>query len=372
MKILVIDNSLDVTGASKAIVKMVQEIRSSKLIFVFIYPNRSKNDSAVISQGFTCYNLPFVEISKSINKIIQYIPFLIYNTFKLVRLIKKENITVIHVNDMFNMLGLTVKLFTGKKVITHVRRMPESFPLFLYKIWMGLNVRFSDKIIAVSESNKSAIKKNDKTVVIYDPLPDKEVLPKYYIKPELNKKIRILYLANYTFGKGQQYAIEMLEKVLIDMPDWEFSLDYYGGNFGLKKNREFKNHLQNVAIVKKVNTFINFYDASNNTEKLMKEYDLVLNLSDSESFSRVTLEALYFGVPIIATKVGGTKEMFSEEFRFLLAERMDTESMYKCFKKLITEDDLRCAFSRAMYDYVRHNFNIEKTSRKLEDIYQSI
>jgi glycosyltransferase involved in cell wall biosynthesis len=42
--------------------------------------------------------------------------------------------------------------------------------------------------------------------------------------------------------------------------------------------------------------------------------DIMLNFSDSESLSRVTMEALYtMELPIIATNVGGTNEMIIHE-----------------------------------------------------------
>jgi glycosyltransferase involved in cell wall biosynthesis len=371
MKVLIIDNSLDTTGASKALNKMIIEIASPEYEFVFVYPRSSKNIRIVSELSFKVYSLPFKEISKSPVNLILYFPVLLLNTWRLARIIKKEKIDLVHVNDIFNMLGLTVKLFTGKKLITHIRRMPESFPLALYRIWARLHVRFANKIIAVSESNKEALPRNNKTVVVYDPLPEAEHLPSYKIKKELKRQANIIYLANYTLGKGQLYGIEILERATKELPEWQFTLNYYGGDFGLEKNRQLKAHLEKITIEKGLSKQIYFHDKSDEVEREMKAHDLVFNLSDSESFSRVTLESLFYGIPIVATDVGGTKEMMPAHYRSLLGKPKNVDSMYEKFRQLILDDSFRRAYADACYHFVRENFGLQETSMQLRQIYHA-
>jgi glycosyltransferase involved in cell wall biosynthesis len=372
MKILIVDNSVDKTGASGALNKKIIEIASKELDFVFVYPLASKNNEVVEEMGFRVYNLRFVEISKNPVNLLLYFPMLLINTIRMTRIVKKEKIDIIHVNDIFNMLGITTKIFTGRKLITHVRRMPESFPRRIYNIWARLHNRYADKILAVSEVNKNALPKNDKTIVLYDPLPDKENLPVFQPRKELNKKLRIVYVANYTEGKGQQYGIAILEKAIREFPDWEFSLNYYGGDFGLEKNKQFRKSLEAIAAKLDILHAINFFDKSNVVEREMKAGDLVFNLSDSESFSRVTLEALFYGLPVLATDVGGTVEMIPPAYRNLLARPRNVEDMYENLKKIILDDNFRYSYSEQAYKYVREMFGYENTSGLLKRVYDAV
>ena len=224
MKIILIDNSFDTTGASKSLFNTIREITSKADIeFVYIHPKNSKRTAFVREAGFNAYELPFVEIRKSIVSTLLYFPYLLMNGYRVSRIAKSERADLIHVNDLYNMAALVSKLFHKIRVVTHIRRMPESFPLFFHKLWSHVHIRFSDKIVAVSEANKNSMPPNNKTIVVYNPLPDKETHPFYRPKEKLNKTIRILYLANYNRGKGHQYAIDIVSIAAREFPQWKFS-----------------------------------------------------------------------------------------------------------------------------------------------------
>ena len=126
-------------------------------------------------------------------------------------------------------------------------------------------------------------------------------------------RVDIVYMANYTRGKGQQYAIEMLRMIIQEFHGLKVKIHFYGSCFNLYKNLVYKNELWKLAKEYGLEPNVIFYDKCVDQEKCLKNYDISLNLSDSESFSRLTLESLYYGIPIIATDVGGTREMFSKD-----------------------------------------------------------
>jgi glycosyltransferase involved in cell wall biosynthesis len=371
MRILIVDNSLDTTGASAALIEIVNELRASGFEFIFVYPKGSKNVRKVKDEGYNAYEMPFIEISKRLKDLILYIPYLLLNSYRLSRIVSKQKISIIHMNDLFNMVGLCSKIFCRNYVITHVRRMPESFPIVIYNIWAKLNVQFSNRILAVSEANRRALPNNSKTEVLYDPLPKREKYGEYTIRQKLSQSVRILYLANFTEGKGQQYGIEIMRMAVERNPDWVFELNFYGGDFGMDKNRLFKRSLEEMALSYGLDSIIHFYDKSEDAERDFKNHDLAFNFSDSESFSRVTLEALYFGVPILATDVGGTKEMFPKEYGKLLSQRSNTNDMYEHFERLILNDDLRIRLAKEGFNFVRSAFDTKLSAQKLKQFYQS-
>jgi len=372
MKTLLVDNSLDNTGASKALIKPIAEIPPGEFEFTFLFPENSKCVEAAQAEGFKAFSLNFTEISKRTGDLVKYFPGLLYNGWKIKRFMKKNRIDVVHVNDIYNMLGMTAKLMSGVKLVTHIRRMPESFPASIYRIWSRLHVKFADHIIAVSKANKNALPANNKTTVIYDPLPEDEVLAPYQPKKELQKTVRILYLANYTGGKGHLHALMVLNKAVREFTAWNFQLDFYGGNFGMDKNDVHKQSLIQFANENGLNASVQFNGKTNQIEEVMKAHDIVWNFSDSESFSRVTLEALFYGVPVIATDVGGTNEMVIDGKTGLLAASKNVDDMYRAFKRMILDDEERISMAANGYRYVREEFSKEKTVNRIVDIYRSL
>jgi glycosyltransferase involved in cell wall biosynthesis len=372
IKVLLIDNSVDTTGAFLALIKSANEVKGDDFDFIFIFPKGSRCTAEAAKAGFKTYEIGFIEISRRVKDIMSYLPVLIKNAFKVRGIIKRENIAIVHVNDIFNMIGLCIKAITKTKVITHVRRMPESFPGAIYKAWASLHVKFADRIIAVSEANKRGLPPNNKTDVVYDSLPEIQIYGDYRIKGNLNRQVNILYLANYIEGKGHQYALHVLKKAIDEFTGWQFHLDFFGGNLGLDKNNFYKESLVSLANDLSIDQFVSFNDKSSDVEKEMKAHDVLLNLSDSESFSRVTLEALYYGIPVVATNVGGTGEMLIDNKGGVLVKAKDVDEMYSGFKKLIADDLFRVSLSTTSYQFVRTHFDVTNTAIKNRKIYEDV
>src|SRR5436190_2794221 len=100
MIIILIDNSFDTTGASKSLFNTIREIRTkSDIEFVYIHPKNSKRTELVREAGFKAYELPFVEIRKSIPSILLYFPYLFMNGYRISRIARREKADLIHVND---------------------------------------------------------------------------------------------------------------------------------------------------------------------------------------------------------------------------------------------------------------------------------
>jgi glycosyltransferase involved in cell wall biosynthesis len=66
-----------------------------------------------------------------------------------------------------------------------------------------------------------------------------------------------------------------------------------------------------------------------------------------ESFPRVVLEAMAFGLPVISTRVFGVVEQVREDVNALLYDPGDTATLAAHLEKLIADDDLRQRFAES-------------------------
>lgn len=372
MTVLLIDNSNDFTGASKALVKAAEELSPKDISFIFVFPKGSKCVDEIKQKGYTVYEVKFQEIRKKASAVLLYFPKLIINTIRLRKICKRHKVRVVHMNDMYNMLGLCLKVILKMRVVTHVRMMPASYPPVLYKTWRFLNNKFADRIIAVSVANKKAFGATPKTAVVYDPLPDDEQLPAYTARPVIASKVKVLYLANYIEGKGQLHALKALVLLKNQPCGKKIVMNFYGGFLGLKKNEEYKESLEKFAIEKGISELVSFNDKTTAIETVMKAHDVVLNFSDSESFSRVTLEALFYGLPVIATSVGGTAEMIADRESGLLVPAKDVVEMAKAIESLVADDQIRCKIAVSAYKFVRDKFDTGLSIGQLYNIYTEL
>ena len=368
--ILIVDNSVAVTGALHAILQDARDL-DSRFRFSFVLPAGSAAVPKLQAQGFAVHELPFVEISKRPLKLLQYIPVLALNGQRLAHLVKQEKIDLLHFNDLYNLTGLTGRLLgAGIPQVTHVRFMPHRFGA-LARLWAALHLRFSDRIICVSQAVKTFFTtETAKVVVIADPLPAAERHPAKVIRDEPPGVVRLLYLSNYIQGKGQDYALQAFAKAYTQ--NRQLRLIFRGGDMGLDKNRAFKESLQQQTAALGLQDVVRFEGFVTDVEAEIKAADVLLNFSESESFSLTCLDALYFGTPLIATDCGGPAELFENGHSGLLVPNKDVEAMTRAMLELAGSREKQQRFAEAGRSYVRQKFNSSQTSGKLGQLYAEV
>ena len=365
-KVAILDNSIDVTGALNAILGYA-EFAQTEFEFLFILPTESKASIRVKEKGFDVIELSFIEISRNWKSLLLYFPQLVINGIKLKEIARRENIDIIHVNDFYNLTGVVAKALGGSfKILTHVRFIPNRFPSILVYAWVRLNLKFSDTIICVSQAVKAGLEDHPKIKVIYDGLPKFS-----YQRPRLDEEkeyFNLLYLGHYIRGKGQNLALEAFAQAF--RQNSQMRLRFVGGDMGLEKNRRYKEELTKRAAELGVLEVVTFSGPTLNIEKEILAADIMLNFSESESFSMTCLEALTCGVPLIATDCGGPVELFEHKETGLLVANKDISAMCDAILQLLENPNLRKKFSEKSAKYVEVKFAVANTYLVLLNQYQ--
>ncbi len=368
--VLIIENSVDVTGALKSITQVAFHLKDD-FEFQFIIPKKSKGRFWIEGRGLkNIYEFPMKEIRKQLLSVLLYFPFLFLNAIRLNQLTKRNGISIIHVNDIYNLLPVVMRLLGNTTpYVCQIRFLPDKFPVWLFNFWFKLHLRYSEKIIVVSESTMRMLPSREKVVVIHDELPERELYPEMTKSDNEQTSFTFLYLSNFVQGKGQDHAIEAFAKIHQDLPKWR--LRFVGGDLGLKKNREYREALHDRARYLQIYEKIDWLGFTEDVEMEYKRADVVLNFSESESFSMTCLEALYFGRPLIATDCGGPSEMIIHENNGVLVPNRDIGSMLHAMRRLALDELARQEFSVKARQSVRKKFSKENTSQRINFIYKS-
>lgn len=367
-RVLIIDNSIAVTGALKSITSSSYDLKEY-FDFQFVIPKNSKGRFWIEEFGFTdIHELPMKEIRKDISALLFYFPFLLINSFRLLRIVRKQSISVIHVNDLYNLLPCILQMFgTKTPYICHIRFLPNRFPALLLSSWLRLHTYYGSKLIAVSQSVLDMMPPHPKLILIYGELPIEELYPKRIENSQLKQSYTFLYLSNFIVGKGQNYALDAFSKVHAEIPNWK--LRFVGGDMGLKKNKDFRDSLEIKAKALNIFDKIEWNGFTNDVELEYKQADVVINFSESESFSKTCTEALYYGRPLIATACGGPAEIIDHGVTGILLPNRDIDAMASAMLELALEKKKRVALGLAARSAVRDKFSVEKTSFRLKEIY---
>ncbi|MCB2408497.1 glycosyltransferase family 4 protein [Hymenobacter lucidus] len=370
--ILVVDNSRAVTGALNAMRHATGPLRE-QFAFEYVIPTGSTARSVLEQDGYPVHELPFVEISRRKADLLRYVPMLLLNGWRLYRLAKRQGASLLHLNDFYNLTGYVAKaLSLGRiRVITHVRFLPQSLVQPLARTWKWLGETYADQVVCVSEAVRRYFGPSGKVQVVFDPLPGQERHPVPAVPASRpDGSVRLLYLSNYIQGKGQDMAVQAFQQAYAQ--NNRLRLTFVGGDMGLEKNREFRQQLEAAVQTAGLASAVSFQGFATDVEQAIKEADILLNFSESESFSLTCLDALYFGTPLIASDCGGPAELFENGVSGLLVPNRDVPAMTEAINKLATDPNLRQRFAAAGREFVRYKFRAAATFQQLGAVYTQV
>jgi len=149
----------------------------------------------------------------------------------------------------------------------------------------------------------------------------------------------------------------------------------------LLNDRGIKTELKIAGIGKKLPMYKNKYESekikflgycNNKTENQWA--DLFIHLSYLDNLPYVILNAGASGIPTIASNIGGIPEIFtkSSDNKVWGLTNNDPETIADNIQKLIQDKDFYYDVSQKQYENIKENFNIEKISNQIWNLYLSL
>ncbi len=359
-KVLILDNSKSMTGAYRSIYVAATRL-SSDFEFHFAISDQSELDSILEKDQYRYLKLGYLEIDKSVN-ILRY-PFRLRKNRCILRnYINENNISIIHVNDMYNMLGVHLKRQNnGIIVIQHVRLLRNSYIAPLYRVFAKKLIDHVDKIIAVSKAAQRDFPRTDKLVQIYNPMTSQETYPEY--APVKRPYLDLLGVGQLMPGKGQEHIL--LAIGIIVEQGFKVKIRLAG-----KYNHTDKyfHRLKDYVNKNKLNDVVEFLGHVDDMEALYKSTDVVINFSESESFSRVCLEAHGYGLPVISSDCGGPREIIEDGITGFIVPNRSAKDLANAIL-WINDIEIRKKMSFSARSLIRSRFSDVQTTEKLKSLY---
>lgn len=298
-----------------------------------------------------------------------------YFTYKL---IKKLKIDIIHSHWIIpsGLIGAFFKKFIKVRHLTTAHAIDvytlEKLPF--RQILTEFIYNNSDYIICVSNLLKEKILK----ILKNKGIPAKE---KIFVKPmgmkipfikrekRKKEKFNILFLGRFVEKKGIKYLLYALKKVINVYNNVNLNL---GGTGPLEK--ELKNLVKELNLENYVN-FLGWVERERIPE-ILKESDLLVVPSiitkegDTEGVPTVILEAMGAGVPVIASDVGGIRDVIKNGVNGLLVPPEEIDTLKDAIITLIENEELRGKIIKEGLDFVQ-NYDWEKIGNFYVSLFKS-
>jgi len=290
---------------------------------------------------------------------------ILYSKFLLYALINRNQI--FHLFNAGPIILLILRLTSVKKVIYHIhgtiywKKFQEkiirkiSWYLALNKINSKIfflsNSEFSKKRFQEQISSKTNIE------VLYNPFDVTKFTP--VAKPR-SHKLRIFYVGRLVKGKNLFLWVDAAEQILKYFPQARFKIGGIGNLMDELSERIREKGLENSVEI------LGYLE---DVEKIYQENDLLLFLSEYESFGNVAVESVLTNTPVIVSTIPSMKEIFRDYPEFLV--ELDTHIFDSIINKLKNYDSLMESVSRARNDFIE-KFNVENHIGRIKELYQEM
>lgn len=367
-KILIIDNSTYVTGAIKSIVGVANALRAD-YDFEFAMAGKSAAADFVRTRGFFVHDVSFVELGRSIRAL--FYPFaLVRSSLKIAKVACTSKVNIVHVNDIYNLSGLVAaRMVSGVRVVQHVRLLRSSYLRPVYGFLSRLVCGCADAVVAVSRSVWADLGRHKNIRIIYNAI---DGAPKHERKSyrEYSLDCRFLYVGNYVSGKGHDLAIKAFSLIAGELPGATLTL--VGSGAGGELDLGFVSHLRELIAKTRLSERVLINGRVDDVEAAMKQADIILNFSSSESFSRVCLEAMAYGVPLISTDSGGPGELIEHGVTGFLVPCGSVRKASRAMLWLATDVALATRMGREAAARVPVRFSIDIAAEQIASVYAEV
>ena len=252
------------------------------------------------------------------------------------------------------------KLFR-KKVIIHLHLGNQ-----IESIWNNLYEKFfvqADVALVLSHVTEKAIKKllngkESNIKILYNPTISTPSTDK------VSKQPYILFAGTLDYNKGFRDLIISFAKIAHGHPTWKI---VFAGNGKIDEGKQLAKELG-------IETQTLFWGWVNGEtkDKLFKEASIFCLPSYAEGFPMAVLDAWAYGLPVIATPVGGLPDVLDDGKNALVFQPGDTEHLAKCLDYLISDEKLSNTISQESLKLSQTVFNIENINKQLVDIYKEL
>lgn len=332
----IISHSANLNGAERCLIETVKVIQQSKAFnrIVVYLPCEGK---------LRCYIEPYAEVR--IASLPWWISFRKFNfkekikltkqLFKVALSLKKEFIqekySLVITNTIATPVGAWAAKFANishQWFIHELGRLDHGYGYgYGYRVSYKLMECCSDSFIVNSKYVCEFYRKyfRKPITVVYQPVDMKKNI---HCKKTIGDTLRLIIVGRVSEGKGQAFAVEVVKRLI--QRGVNISLLIVGAN----KSQE-SNKIRDLIIGCENIQMVDFVD---DVSKYYLNADVALVCSRAEAYGRVTIEAMKYGLPVIASNVGGNLELVKDNITGLLYQYASMDSLAEKILNMTNRD----------------------------------
>ena len=273
---------------------------------------------------------------------------------------------IVHIHFSLKMSAKRKYLFfklaklLGKKTILHLHCGSQ-----IDDIWDETYQKMFEQCecgILLSESLKKKVEErigeSEKLKVVYNPCPVVSKSANY------EKQNIILFSGTLYEGKGYKDLINAFAKIAPRYLDWRLVL---AGNGEVKIAEELAKGLGIENQVKLLG-----WVSGEMKHRVFCEAKVLCLPSYAEGFPMAVLDALAYGLPVVATPVGGIPDVAVDGENMLLFQPGDIDALAEKLEMIIRNEKLREKLSEESLNLTKGKFSLDTVTKQIGKIYEGL
>jgi len=297
---------------------------------------------------------------------------------KIYRIIRKEQPDIVHTHTAkAGVVGRMAAILAGVPVKVHTFHghvFEGYFSSLATKVFIAIERflgRFTDKVVAVSNSveNDVSMRYNivskDKVAVIQLGFE----LEKFFEADKNKGRLR------QELGLGSDVLLIGIVGRLVPVKNHKMFLDVVKkvpAKFIIVGDGELRQELENYAAELGIRDKVVFLGWRRDLENIYVDLDVVCLTSLNEGTPVSLIEAMASARPVLATDVGGVRDIVKNNENGLLVQSNDVDGFNKALLSMLEDREKRLEMGRYGREFVNENFRKERLIKDTENLYKSL
>ncbi|MFH1876400.1 MAG: glycosyltransferase [Candidatus Omnitrophota bacterium] len=353
MNVAQIIPQMNVGGVERGVLDITRYFKNSAIENIVI-SGGGRLLAELAKNGITHYRLPIYR--KSILSLFLIKP--------LRTIFEKENIDIAHARSR---VPAWISFFATRCSRTHF--VTTCHGIYKSGAWSEV-MGWGKYVICPSRSVARHMRQNfgvpEEKIIVIDRWVDldKFRFQDYGVRKDSNS---IISLGRIAPSKGYEYLIEAFRKVVRANP--YVKLKIVGSPD--RSKMDYFNHLKTLVTRFALQYNVQFTGFADDVGALLRDARLLVAPSiTEESFGRVIIEAFACGVPVIATRVGGYREIIQENVDGVLVEPKNTQEIGDAISRLLGDGAFAQTLTVNARKKVDAHYTIEKCLQQTAQVYR--
>lgn len=376
-KILFLVETDSMTGSGKCALELIQQFHHNNIHDIIVVTQHKNDINAYCNQNsIENYNIHFPLVhSKGENFIAKAIAIAarpVLNFMALRELKKKvdfSSIAIVHSNTSALDFGAYLNKKIGIPHIWHFREFSAFNGAFnmIVPDFIHYADKFSTKIITVSKILSDFLCElgisPNKIEAIYDGIPLYQTTERKIVQ---QKNLKIVCVGHIYKQKGQDAIIKAISLLSNNIKD-KIHCDFYG-----PWEKRYKNEIDRLIQEKGLQKNITFLGPATNIPAILNKYDIGIQPSHAEGFSRVTVEYMQSKLCVIAAREGAIPELIENQANGLLYTDYHYDELAQLIEKCFHNRELITQLGYQAHIDAINKFCIEKNFINIFNVYEKI